>query len=280
MNMTAIQNKIDFALIIDVNGANPNGDPLNGNRPRQTVDGLGEISDVCVKRKIRNRIQDLGVDIFVKSDDRSDDGFKSLRERANDVIKQFGKDREKFAEEACAKWYDVRAFGQLFAMKGDGKDGLSVGIRGPVSIRPAFSVSPVNITSTQITKSVNTETGDKKGSDTMGMKHRVDFGIYLLCGSINVQLAQKTGFSDEDAELLKTALSTLFENDCSSARPDGSMDVIKMVWWKHNCASGQYSSAKVHSSVKIIPSCNQPHSAEDYEIKIEDLDGLTKEIIL
>ncbi len=143
--MTAIQNKIDFALIIGVNGANPNGDPLNGNRPRQTVDGLGEISDVCVKRKIRNRIQDLGVDIFVKSDDRSDDGFKSLRERANDVIKQFGKDREKFAEEACAKWYDVRAFGQLFAMKGDGKDGLSVGIRGPVSIRPAFSVSPVNI---------------------------------------------------------------------------------------------------------------------------------------
>lgn len=277
--MATIQNKIDFALIIGVNGANPNGDPLNGNRPRQTVDGLGEISDVCIKRKIRNRIQDLGVEIYVKSDDRSDDGFKSLRERANDVIKQFGKDREKFAEAACAKWYDVRAFGQLFAMKGDGKDGLSVGIRGPVSIRPAFSVSPVNITSTQITKSVNTETGDKKGSDTMGMKHRVDFGIYLLCGSINVQLAQKTGFSDEDAELLKTALSTLFENDCSSARPDGSMDVIEMIWWKHNCASGQYSSAKVHNSVKIIPKCDQPHSAEDYEIKIENLDGLTGEII-
>ncbi len=279
MKMATIQNKIDFALIIGVNGANPNGDPLNGNRPRQTVDGLGEISDVCIKRKIRNRIQDLGVEIYVKSDDRSDDGFKSLRERANDVIKQFGKDREKFAEAACAKWYDVRAFGQLFAMKGDGKDGLSVGIRGPVSIRPAFSVSPVNITSTQITKSVNTETGDKKGSDTMGMKHRVDFGIYLLCGSINVQLAQKTGFSDEDAELLKTALSTLFENDCSSARPDGSMDVIEMIWWKHNCASGQYSSAKVHNSVKIIPKCDQPHSAEDYEIKIENLDGLTGEII-
>lgn len=278
--MAAIQNKVDFALIIGVNGANPNGDPLNGNRPRQTVDGLGEISDVCIKRKIRNRIQDLGVKIFVKSDDRSDDGFKSLRERANEVIKQFGKDREKFAEAACAEWYDVRAFGQLFAMKGDGKDGLSVGIRGPVSIRPAFSVSPVNITSTQITKSVNTETGDKKGSDTMGMKHRVDFGIYLLCGSINVQLAQKTGFSDEDAELLKTALSTLFENDCSSARPDGSMDIIKMIWWKHNCASGQYSSAKVHNSVKIIPKCDHPSSAEDYEIKIEDLDGLTGEIIL
>lgn len=278
--MAAIKNKIDFALVIGVNGANPNGDPLNGNRPRQTVDGLGEISDVCIKRKIRNRIQDLGVEIFVKSDDRSDDGFKSLRERANDVIKQYGKDREKFADAACAKWYDVRAFGQLFAMKGDGKDGLSVGIRGPVSIRPAFSISPVNITSTQITKSVNSETGDKKGSDTMGMKHRVDFGIYLLCGSINVQLAQKTGFSDEDAELLKTALSTLFENDCSSARPDGSMDVIKMIWWRHNCPSGQYSSAKVHNSVKIIPKCDQPRSAEDYEISVGNLDGLTGEIIL
>lgn len=280
MNMVAIQNKVDFALIIGVNGANPNGDPLNGNRPRQTVDGLGEISDVCIKRKIRNRIQDFGVEIFVKSDDRSDDGFKSLKERANEIIKQHGKDRESFAKVACDKWYDVRAFGQVFAIKSGENDSLSYGVRGPVSIRPAFSISPINITSLQITKSVNSLPGDKKGSDTMGMKHRVDFGIYLLCGSINVQLAQKTGFSDEDAELLKTALSTLFENDCSSARPDGSMDIIKMIWWKHNCASGQYSSAKVHNSVKIIPKCNQPNSAEDYEIKIENLDGLTGEIIL
>ncbi len=281
MKMAILDNKIDFALIVSVCGANPNGDPLNGNRPRQTVDGLGEISDVCVKRKIRNRVQDLGGEIFVKSDDRSDDGFKSLKERANDLIKEYGKDREKFAEAACEKWFDVRAFGQLFAMKGEGKDkdGISVGIRGPVSIRPAFSVSPVNVTSTQITKSVNTESGDKKGSDTMGMKHRVDFGIYLLCGSINVQLAKKTGFSDEDAELLKTALSTLFENDCSSARPDGSMDIVKMVWWKHNCASGQYSSAKVHNLVKIAPKCDQPHSIDDYDIRIDSLEGLSTEEI-
>ena len=82
----------------------------------------------------------------------------------------------------------------------------------------------------QITKSVNGESGDKKSSDTMGTKHRVDFGIYVFKGSINCQLAEKTGFSEEDAEVIKEALRTLFENDCSAARPDGSMEVLKMFW--------------------------------------------------
>ena len=117
---------------------------------------------------------------------------------------------------------------------------VSVGVRGPVSIQSAFSESPVSVTSLQITKSVNLETAgdpDQKGSDAMGYKHRVDFGTYVTCGSINVQLAQKTGFSKEDAEALKEALRTIFMNDASSARPDGSMEVIRLVWWEHNCAS-------------------------------------------
>ncbi len=105
----------------------------------------------------------------------------------------------------------------------------------------------------QITKSTNSEpTKDgKRSSDTMGMKHRVEFGLYVLKGSINHQFAEKTGFSDEDAEMIKQALITLFENDCSSARPDGSMEVVKVYWWKHNCPMGQYSSAKVHRTLKI-----------------------------
>ncbi len=280
--MSSIENKIDFAAVVYVEGANPNGDPLNGNRPRLTLDGMGEISDVCVKRKLRNRLQDEGQKIFVQSADRADDGYKSLKDRAEPLIKQNSKSSEDFAKAACEEWYDVRAFGQLFAFKkGDGADGVSIGIRGPVSIRPALSVTPVNITSTQITKSVNSETKDKKGSDTMGMKYRVDSGMYVIRGSINVQLAAKTGFSDEDAELLKNALKTLCVNDASSARPDGSMDVVKVVWWTHNCPIGQYSSAVVHNSIKVRPKsgCENPKCLDDYEITVDKLDGLKTEII-
>ena len=274
----SLKNKIDFALVVTVDGANPNGDPLNGNRPRTTIDGLGEISDVCVKRKIRNRFQDMGQKVFVQSDDRADDGFKSLRERADSIIKDCGKDEEKFVERVCDEWIDVRAFGQLFAFKGTGSSGLSISIRGPVSIRPAFSVCPVDVTSTQITKSVNSVKSEKKGSDTIGMKHRVEHGLYIIRGGINPQLASKTGFSEEDAEVLKEALLTLFVNDSSSARPDGSMDVVKMVWWSHNCPIGQYSTAKVHNSIKITPRCDNPMKVDDYDIDVVQLEGLKTEI--
>ncbi|MDY0236967.1 MAG: type I-C CRISPR-associated protein Cas7/Csd2 [Gudongella sp.] len=277
--MTGITNKVDFAAVIFVEGANPNGDPLNGNRPRTTVDGLGEISDVCIKRKLRNRLQDMGFRIFVQSSDRADDGMKSLKERAEPIINRCGKDADKLVTEACREWYDIRAFGQLLAFKTKGADGMSIGIRGPVSIRPAISVSPVDITSTQITKSVNSETGDKKGSDTMGMKYRVDHGMYVVRGSINPQLASKTGFSEEDATALKEALRTLFVNDCSSARPDGSMDIVKLVWWTHNCPIGQYSSAKVHDSIKVKQKCDNPSGKDDYDIKLESLEGLDTEVI-
>ena len=147
---------------------------------------------------------------------------------------------------ACKEWIDVRSFGQVFAFKGSGGKGVSVGVRGPVSIHTATSIDPIDITSMQITKSVNSEPGKEKGSDTMGMKHRVDFGVYVFYGSINTQLAEKTGFTNEDARKIKEALVTLFENDASSARPDGSMEVHKVYWWEHNSKLGQYSSAKVH----------------------------------
>ena len=265
--MSILENKIDFVGFISVEHANPNGDPLNGNRPRDTIEGLGEISDVCIKRKIRNRLQDNGESIFVQSDDRKDDGCKSLKERidSDEELKKLSKgkntDADEYAQRVCEKWLDVRAFGQVFAFKGDA---VSIGIRGPVSLHPAFSIDPVEIESIQITKSVNSVTADSRSSDTMGMKHRVKFGVYKLKGSINCQLAEKTGFSDEDAEKIKSALATLFENDSSSARPDGSMCVEKLFWFRHNSRSGQYSSAKVHRSVKAEKLCDNPKSAEDY----------------
>ena len=278
--METLQNKIDFAVVFAVSHANPNGDPLTGNRPRETYDGYGEISDVCLKRKIRNRLMDFGQRVFVQSDDRSNDGYKSLKERAdaNPELKKAGKDKDSFAKAACQSWIDVRSFGHVFAFKGKGKsgDGFSVGVRGPVSIHSAFSVDPIISSSLQITKSVNGEPGEKKASDTMGMKHRVDFGLYVTYGSINCQLAEKTGFTSDDAELIKKALHTLFENDVSSARPDGSMEVVKLYWWTHSCKDGQYSSAKVHRLLHIVKKdgVEIARSAEDYQITCDTLPNL------
>lgn len=293
-NNNPLANKIDFAVIISVKRANPNGDPLNGNRPRQTYDGYGEISDVCLKRKIRNRLQDMGESIFVQSDDNRIDEHRSLNARFKGALEKWEKEvKEKKRESADTRsnapkeWFDVRAFGQVFAFpkKEKGKkgkdadiadensDAVSIGIRGPVTIQSAFSVEPITPDSLQITKSVNLETQknpDNKASDTMGMKHRVDKGIYVTYGAINTQLANKTVFSESDAEKLKEALRTLFVNDVSSARPDGSMEVVKVIWWKHNSPCGQYSSAKVHRSLKV---------EKDGKINPDNLDGLSPEVI-
>jgi CRISPR-associated protein Csd2 len=272
----SLLNKIDFAIIFTVKNANPNGDPLNGNRPRTDYEGFGEITDVCLKRKIRDRLQESGQSIFVQSDEKKTDGMPSLRARAEHVL---GKDTlngkktkpEDAAKLACEKWFDVRAFGQLFAFKSEDKDGVSIPIRGPVSIQSAFSVEPVSITSTQITKSVSGEgDGSKKSSDTMGMKHRVDQAVYVTYGAITPQLADRTGFSDADAELLKSILPKLFEGDASSARPEGSMAVSKVFWWKHSSKAGQFSSAKVHASLSVNT---------DGTYTLADLDGLKPEII-
>lgn len=279
--MAILKNKIDFAVLVSVTNANSNGDPLNGNRPRTDYNGFGEISDVCIKRKIRNRMQDLGNRVFVQSEDRCDDGCGSLSERASSVLKGT-KDRAVYAQKACETWTDVRSFGQVFAFKDS--QGLSVGVRGPVSIHQAVSISPVDVESMQITKSVNgekKEKGENRASDTMGMKHFVRFGLYKIKGSINVQLAEKTGFTEEDAQTIKECLRTLFVNDASSARPDGSMEVIKVYWWEHNCKEGQYSSAKVHRllDVHLKDENTIPTKVEDYEITLNALDGLKVEVI-
>lgn len=240
------------------------------------------MSDVCIKRKIRNRLQDMGERVFVQSQERSDDGCNSLSARAdaNKELAKHKKDKsgDEFAKIACESWIDVRSFGQVFAFKGST---LSVGVRGPVTVRTAVSVSPVDVSTMQITKSVNSEEKAGKASDTMGSKNRVEFGLYKICGSINHQLAEKTGFSEQDAEKIKEALVTLFENDASSARPDGSMEVKKVYWWKHNCEMGQYSSAKVHNSlhVNLLPEVVIPKKYEDYEITLDNLEGLDVEVI-
>ena len=275
--MSKFENKIDFEVLVSVNKANSNGDPLNGNRPRTDYNGFGEISDVCIKRKIRNRMLDLGESVFVQSDDKKNDEFKNLKERAKDLEKI--KDENEFYKKACERWLDVRTFGQVFSFKSFSCS--SIGVRGPVSIHQATSIDPIEVNSMQITKSVSNEKDDGKGADTMGMKHFVRFGLYEIKGSINVQLAEKTGFTEEDAEVLKNCIKTLFVNDASSARPDGSMEVVKLFWWKHNCKEGQYSTAKVHRSVKVSlkDGVVNPASIDDYNITYDVLEGLVPEII-
>lgn len=281
--MTILNNKIDFALIFSVKNANPNGDPLNGNRPRTTYSNYGEVSDVAIKRKLRDRLLESGQNIFVQSDDRRNDDARSLHERAEKILgNKLGS--SETAKLACEYWFDVRAFGQLFALKASGKKskkgaetpndgdtGISVGIRGPVTVQSAISIEPVDVTSMQITKSVSGEgDGSKRGSDTMGMKHRVEQGVYVFYGSMNPQLAERTGFSDDDAQVIKKALPHLFENDESSARPAGSMEVVTLFWWRHNCKAGQYSAAKVHRTLHVNP---------DGTHTLSNLEGLKPEII-
>ncbi len=267
--MTALENKIDFVMFFTVFGANPNGDPLNENMPRTDYDGYGEISDVCIKRKIRNRMQDMGHSIFVQANDRIDDAMKSLEERFGAEFKQPRIDPDdKVYQVSCEKWIDVRSFGQVMTFQS-----RSIGIRGSVSITLAKSLSPVDVMSMQITRSTNgmkAKEGATRSSDTMGTKHFVEFGVYKVKGSINAYFAEKTGFTAADAEIVKDALCSLFVNDSSSARPEGSMEVKQLYWFKHPSKLGVASSAKVHELVETeVKDKNiRPAKYEDYSISL------------
>jgi CRISPR-associated protein Csd2 len=265
--MSTLEKKIDFVVFFTVKNANPNGDPLMGNMPRTDYDGYGEASDVSIKRKIRNRMQDLGYDIFVQSQDRVSDVHKSLEARFNAEFDEKIEDGT-VATESCKKWLDVRSFGQVMTFQK-----RSLGIRGPVSVSLGKSMSPVDIVTLQITRSTNgmeAEVGKTRSSDTMGTKHYIDFGVYKFVGSINCYFAEKTGFTNEDANVIKEALKTLFVNDTSSARPEGSMEVKKVYWFTHPNKLGVASSAKIHNLVntEIKAEVQKASSYEDYIISI------------
>jgi len=264
-----LDKKIDFVVFFTVNNANPNGDPLMGNMPRTDYDGFGEVSDVCIKRKIRNRMQDLDNNIFVQSQDRVKDGHKSLEARFNAQFSNNDSD-DNVAQKACEMWLDVRSFGQVMTFQK-----RALGIRGPVSISLAKSLSPVDVITLQITRSTNgmeAEVGKARSSDTMGNKHYVDFGVYKFTGSINCYFAEKTGFTNSDADIIKETLRTLFVNDMSSARPEGSMEVKKVYWFTHPNKLGVASSAKIHSLIKanIKPDIQKAAVYEDYAIELDE----------
>lgn len=260
-----LENKIDFMVTIEVREANANGDPLSGNMPRTDAEGHGLISDVAIKRKIRNRMQDFGHPTFVQAGDRIEDEFRSLEKRFSNQFN--AKDSDEDIEEKANKlWLDVRSFGQVFTYLKK-----SIGVRGPVSINMAKSLEPIVISSLQITRSTNgMEAKNESGrsSDTMGMKYFVDYGVYLLKGSINPNFAEKTGFSTEDVEVIKQALVSLFENDASSARPEGSMRVREVFWFTHSNKLGNISSARVFDLFEFDKENQEKNTYEDYGIHL------------
>ena len=260
-----LENKIDFMVTIEVREANANGDPLSGNMPRTDAKGHGLISDVAIKRKIRNRMQDFGHPTFVQAGDRIEDEFRPLEKRFSNQFN--AKDSDEDIEEKANKlWLDVRSFGQVFTYLKK-----SIGVRGPVSINMAKSLEPIVISSLQITRSTNgMEAKNESGrsSDTMGMKYFVDYGVYLLKGSINPNFAEKTGFSTEDVEVIKQALVSLFENDASSARPEGSMRVREVFWFTHSNKLGNISSARVFDLFEFDKENQEKNTYEDYGIHL------------
>lgn len=260
-----LENKIDFMVTIEVREANANGDPLSGNMPRTNAKGHGLISDVAIKRKIRNRMQDFGHPTFVQAGDRIEDEFRSLEKRFSNQFNAQNSD-EYIEEQANKLWLDVRSFGQVFTYLKK-----SIGVRGPVSINMAKSLEPIVISSLQITRSTNgMEAKNESGrsSDTMGMKYFVDYGVYLLKGSINPNFAEKTGFSTEDVEVIKQALVSLFENDASSARPEGSMRVREVFWFTHSNKLGNISSARVFDLFEFDKENQEKNTYEDYGIHL------------
>ncbi|MDY5635757.1 MAG: type I-C CRISPR-associated protein Cas7/Csd2 [Streptococcus orisratti] len=260
-----MEHKIDFMVTVEVREANANGDPLSGNMPRTDAKGYGLMSDVSIKRKIRNRMQDMGYPIFVQAGDRIEDEFRSLEKRFSNHFTAKTPDSE-IEEKANQIWLDVRSFGQVFTYLKK-----SIGVRGPVSISMAKSLEPIVISSLQITRSTNgMEAKNESGrsSDTMGTKHFVDYGVYVIKGSINAYFAEKTGFSAEDATVIKEALVSLFENDASSARPEGSMRVREVFWFTHSNKLGNVSSARVFDLLEFDKVKQDKDNYEDYGIHL------------
>lgn len=266
IRMNVLMNKINFTIIIEVNGCNPNGDPANKNYPRVLDDGRGFISSFYIKRKIRNRLQDMGHPIFLQSNGRINDGHNTLKDRAeaSAALQAVGNYELLYKEAACREWIDVRAFGQVFDYD---KTRDYPGIIGPVTFSDAFSVLPISIDAEEV----------KKKNRQKEVLYRVHNALYMMHGSINCNAAKLTGLSEKDADAIRDAILTMFQNTASKNCPQGSMSVRKLIWFKHNNACGQYTSWDIQDNIKVSPKVEHPLTINNYDITISDLDGLEYE---
>ena len=275
----AIQHKIDFTFFVEAKNANPNGDPMGG-MPRTDGAGYGEMTAECIARKIRNAAQvACGQKILMEAPEYKTSPYNSISETVAAVSK--APDKMDLAD----LFWDVRARGLVFGFTDKAAQGNP--IKGPLSIQLGKSLDPVEVVFTQITKCCNANPPKKKGnensadgeednsngmsSDRIGMKSTVRYGVYRINGSIHTLAAAVTGFSEEDAEVLKQAILHMFAVDFSTARPIGSMRVVTLYWVEHSCKLGDCSSAKVFDAIKAEkkPGVETPNCIDDYVFSID-----------
>lgn len=284
-----IKNRYEFTALIEVENGNPNGDPDAGNMPRIDAEtGYGIITDVCVKRKIRNYVEAVkedcaGYKIYIKesapleSSDKT--AFTSLGIDEKTVDKK--KDDEKIRDFMCREFYDIRTFGAVMTTFVKAK--LNCGqVRGPVQMGFARSIDPIIPQEVTITRVAITKEEDAKKKETeMGRKHIVPYALYRLDGYVSANLAQKTtGFTEEDLELLWQALINMFEIDHSAAR--GKMATRKLIVFKHDSELGDCPAYKLFESVqiKLKDGIIVPRNYNDYEVTINKQDvSTTVEVI-
>ncbi len=268
--MSELKNRIDFVYIFDVQDGNPNGDPDAGNLPRVDAEtGMGLVTDVCLKRKVRNYVQVAknladGYDIFIKEKAV----LNTLIDAAHETEEvKAAKDKTATARDVmCKKYFDIRTFG---AVMSTGKNAGQV--RGPIQLTFARSVDPISAAEHSITRmAVATEKeAEKQGGDnrTMGRKATVPYGLYVCHGFISANLANQTGFSEEDLTLFWDALKNMFDVDRSAAR--GMMSAQRLITFKHDSVLGNAPANKLFDLVKVEKKCEgAPRSFSDYVVTI------------
>lgn len=277
-----IKNRYDFVVYFDVENGNPNGDPDAGNMPRiDPEEGHGLVTDVCIKRKIRNYIQTVkegepGFDIYIKESVPLNTSDKTAYTALGvDDVKKTKKDNpdidRKILDFMCSNYYDIRTFGAV--MTTFVKDSLNCGqVRGPVQLTFARSVDPIIPQEVTITRvAITTEERAETRNNEMGRKHIIPYGLYRFEGYVSANLARKTtGFSEEDLQLLWQAIINMFENDHSAAR--GKMAVRELIVFKHESELGNAPSYKLFDAVTIQrkEGVEVPRSFADYERAVID----------
>ena len=271
---TELKNRYDFMLVFDVKDGNPNGDPDAGNLPRvDSETGEGLVTDVCLKRKVRNYVQltkgtEAGYDIFVKEkavlNSLVEDAYAELGINANVKKPAKGEEIDKGRALMCKKFYDIRTFGAVMST------GANAGqVRGPVQLTFGRSIDPIVTLEHSITRMAVTKVEDIDKERTMGRKNTVPYGLYVAYGFVSPALAAQTGFSEEDLETLWTALVNMFDQDHSAAR--GMMATQKLIIFKHDSALGNAPSHKLFDLVKIAKKDGVvvPRKFADYEVTVD-----------
>ncbi len=269
--MSELKNRIDFVYIFDVQDGNPNGDPDAGNLPRVDAEtGMGLVTDVCLKRKVRNYVQIAkecaeGYDLFIKEKAVLNKSIDAAHEEES--VKNATDKTSAARDVMCRKYFDIRTFG---AVMSTGKNAGQV--RGPIQLTFARSVDSIAAMEHSITRmAVATEKeAEKQGGDnrTMGRKATVPYGLYVCHGFISANLAKQTGFSEEDLALFWNALKNMFDVDRSAAR--GLMSAQKLIVFKHDSVLGNAPANKLFDLVKVEKKCaDAPRSFSDYTVTID-----------